>query len=106
MKSTPGSFTVCARYSCVSYEGLTRPIDPTATQPTKSRWAPVRPKEKPIIGGLSSVGSAAWGVAWIDYVMKDEGAYDAELARVERMEKEVEDAEKNGPPPIEMDWDI
>jgi hypothetical protein len=38
--------------------------------------------------------------------MKDEGAYDAELARVEQMEKEVEDAEKNGPAPINMDWDV
>jgi hypothetical protein len=66
----------------------------------------VRTKEKPTIGGLSSVGSAAWGVARIDYVVKDEGAYDAELARVEQMEKAVEDAEKNGPLAINMDWDV
>jgi hypothetical protein len=38
--------------------------------------------------------------------MKDEGAYDAELIRVEQMEKAVEDAEKNGPAAINMDWDV
>ncbi|PVF95149.1 hypothetical protein CPB86DRAFT_764542 [Serendipita vermifera] len=79
---------------------------PQATQPTKSRWVPVRnTKHKPIIGGLSSVGSAAWGITRIAYVMKDEGAYSAELARIEALEREIADAEKNGPPAINMDWD-
>lgn len=81
-------------------------VDPRATQPTKARWVPVRKsRHKPVIGGLSSVGSAAWGVTWIDYVMKDEGAYDTELAHVERLEKELADAEKNGPPAIRLDWE-
>ncbi|KIM27788.1 hypothetical protein M408DRAFT_329742 [Serendipita vermifera MAFF 305830] len=80
---------------------------PRATQPTKARWVPLRRKyDKPVIGGLSSVGSAAWGVAWIDYTIKNEGAYEAELARIEQLEKEIEDAEKNGPPAINMDWDV
>jgi len=86
---------------------LTKPSDPRATQPTKARWVPVRhTKHRPVIGGLSSVGSAAWGVGWIEHVMRDEGAYAAELARVQQMEKEVENAEKNGPPAINMDWDV
>jgi hypothetical protein len=51
------------------------------------------------------VGSAAWGVTRIDYLMKDEGAYNAELARIEALERELADAEKNGPPAINMDWD-
>lgn len=82
-------------------------LDPLATQPTKARWVPVRnTKHKPIIGGLASVGSAAWGVGWIDYVIKDEGAYKAELKRIERLEAELADAEKNGPHAIKMDWDV
>lgn len=75
-------------------------------QPTKSHWKAIRTKGRPVVGGLASVGSAAWGVAYIDYVMKDEGAYKAELDRVARLEKELEDAEKNGPPAIKMDWDV
>jgi hypothetical protein len=75
-------------------------------QPTKARWVPMKKtKHQPVIGGLSSVGSAAWGVTWIDYVMKDEGAYNAELARIDQIEKEVADAEKNGPPALRLDWD-
>ena len=81
--------------------------DPQSMQSTKVRWAPVRnTKHKPVIGGLASVGSAAWGVARIDYVTKDEGAYKAELKRIERLEAELADAEKNGPPSIKMDWEV
>lgn len=82
-------------------------LDPQSMQSTKVRWAPVRnTKHKPVIGGLASVGSAAWGVARIDYVTKDEGAYKAELKRIEKLEAELADAEKNGPPAIKMDWDV
>ena len=105
---TRESFTVCP--ICIGLSCKVpdfKAIDPKATQPTRSRWVSLRKKyDKGVIGGLSSVGSAAWGVAWIDYVMKDEGSYDAELARVEQMEKAIEDAEKNGPPAMNMDWDV
>ena len=85
---------------------LTVTLDAQTFQPTKVRWLPVSAtSHKPVIGGLSSVGSAAWGLAWIDYVMKDEGAYNAELERIARLEAAVIDAEKNGPPAITMDWD-
>ncbi|CAG7848962.1 SubName: Full=Uncharacterized protein {ECO:0000313/EMBL:CCA73855.1} [Serendipita indica DSM 11827] len=92
---------------CGVYEVHTGTLHyPQAFQPTKVRWVPARKtSHKPVIGGLSSVGSAAWGLVWIDYVMKDEGAYNAELERIARMEAEVIDAEKNGPPAIPMDWD-
>lgn len=91
----------------VMYSFLIKGTDPSATQPMKSRWVPSKKKnDKPVIGGLSSVGSAAWGVAWIDYIMRDEGSYKAELARIEQLEKDIEDAEKNGPPAINMDWDV
>ncbi|KAG8843493.1 hypothetical protein FRC20_003938 [Serendipita sp. 405] len=79
---------------------------PQSMQPTKARWKQLGQRQhKDIIGGLSSVGSAAWGVARIDYVTKDEGAYSAELRRIEDLERQIADAEKNGPPPINMDWD-
>ena len=45
------------------------PTDRSDTQPTRARWEPVPDDKRRVLGG-AKVGSAAWGVAWVDTVME------------------------------------
>ena len=46
------------------------PTDRSDTQPTRARWEPVPDDKRRVLGG-AKVGSAAWGVAWVDTVMEN-----------------------------------
>lgn len=51
-----------------------------------------------IVGGTSKVGTTAWGIAYIDYIMEGEDITAAEAKKFEEMRKLVEEAERGGPP--------
>jgi len=75
--------------------------DPQDKQPTQLRWEFV-PEDKHmyVVGGNSKVGTTAWGIAYIDYIMEGEDIAAAEAKKVEEMRKLVEEAERDGPQQI------
>lgn len=74
-------------------------IDPQDKQPTQLRWEFV-PEDKHmyIVGGASKVGTTAWGIAYIDYIMEGDDTAAADGKKGEEMRKLVEEAERDGPP--------
>jgi hypothetical protein len=74
-------------------------IDPRDKQPTQLRLEFV-PEDKHmyVVGGTSKVGTTAWGIAYIDYIMEGEDITAAEAKKFEEMRKLVEEAERGGPP--------
>jgi len=51
-----------------------------------------------VVGGASKVGTTAWGIAYIDYIMEGDDIAAAEAKKGEEMRKLVEEAERDGPP--------
>jgi hypothetical protein len=50
-----------------------------------------------VVGGSSKVGTTAWGIAYIDYIMEGEDIAAVEAKKGKEMRKLVEDAERDGP---------
>ena len=50
-----------------------------------------------VVGGTSKVGTTAWGIAYIDYIMEGEDVAAVEAKKFEEMRKLVEEAERDGP---------
>ena len=73
-------------------------IDPQDKQPTQQRWEFV-PEDKHMcgIGGTPKVGTTAWGIAYVDYIMEGGDIAAVEVKKVEEMRKLVEEAERDGP---------
>ena len=74
-------------------------IDPQDKQPTQLRWEFV-PDDKHmyVVGGTSKVGTTAWGIAYIDYIMEGDDIAAAEAKKGEEMRKLVDEAERDGEP--------
>ena len=76
-------------------------IDPQDKQPTQLRWEFVPgDKHMYVVGGTSKVGTTAWGIAYIDYIMEGEDVAATEAKKAKEMRELVEEAERDGPPLI------
>lgn len=51
-----------------------------------------------VVGGTSKVGTTAWGIAYIDYIMEGDDIAAAEAKKGEEMRKLVDEAERDGEP--------
>lgn len=72
--------------------------DPQDKQPTQLRWEHItEDKHMYVVGGTSKVGTTAWGIAYIDYIMEGEDVAAVEAKKFEEMRKLVEEAERDGP---------
>lgn len=77
---------------------LTSSSDPQDKQPTQLRWEHItEDKHMYVVGGTSKVGTTAWGIAYIDYIMEGEDVAAVEAKKFEEMRKLVEEAERDGP---------